>query len=210
MVLIKEQHYEKAMKLYKEQFIPREPLCRAVNLQWCEIIEHYMLDVFRKHLSLMFIDEKTGEPVAFRTISLISRDDDDNVEPPIPLPIQDLLQYIKHCDEQANFFDHFGVDDAFRFIALVVSQEYTRRGLATRILHAAVDMIRNLGFEQVVIKGEGSSNYSKRIYEKEGFKTLYEDVYATWEVDGRRPLLNTGEHKTIKIYGRVVTPDHAI
>lgn len=210
LVLITDEYYDKAIHLWREHFLPHEPLSKAVNLEWSDLVKAYVSGILQQHLSIMFLDEITDEPVAFRLISFTSRNDKIDLESDTPLNIQDMKQYLDYCDEQAQFFDHYGINEAFRFVALVVADKYKRRGLATQIFHAAIDLVRNFGFPEVCIKGEGSSNYSKKIYDREGFDTLYENVYDTWEVDGRRPFTNTGEHKSVKIYGRVVQQNEKV
>lgn len=71
-------------------------------------------------------------------------------------------------------------------------------------MRAAVFFIRNLELGDVVIKGEGTSNFSKRVFEKVGFEVLAEVVYADYKVDGKIVIHSTGEHKTGRLYGLFV------
>ena len=182
---------------------------KCLGVSWCKLLETYWLEALKLNLSLMLVDEETDEAIAFRTIMHIFKEDksdrkSEGEEPKVSDELKILKPFLLYCDKQADFFDHYGVTEAYRFLSLGVTQKYQRRGLATKIFHAAIDMVRNFGFDQIHIKGEGSSNFSKRIYEKEGFDILYEHMYDEWEVDGIKPLLNTGEHKSLKIYGKKI------
>ncbi|XP_045159270.2 uncharacterized protein LOC123524830 isoform X3 [Mercenaria mercenaria] len=205
LIRITEEYYDKALQLCREHFVPQEPLMKSVGAPWCEAIESYWLAALKLNLSLMLIDEDTDEAVGFRTIRYAFKDEELDFKGTIPEPSQVLLQYLLYCEEKASFFDHYGIQETIHFLSLVVAAKYQRRGYATKIFHAAIDMVRNLGLDQVYIKGEGTSNFSKKIYEKEGFAILYEHMYKDWEVDGEKPFSNTGEHKSMKIYGRKIT-----
>ncbi|XP_053381664.1 uncharacterized protein LOC123534187 [Mercenaria mercenaria] len=205
LVLITEEYYEKALELCRDYFVPDEPLNKAFGLQYTEEMESFWLQFLKLHLSLMFVDEETGEPIAFRTTNIASRGEKLDLNSIKTNSLREILRFIFYCDNEAGFFDYYGTDEAFNFLGLVVSRKYQKRGFATRIFRAAVDMIRHFGFDEVYIKGAGTSNYSKKIYEKEGFEILYETFYDNYEVDGRFPIQNTGEHKSMKEYGFKVT-----
>ena len=63
-----------------------------------------------------------------------------------------------------------------------------------------IDFVKDLEMGNV-IRGEGSSNFSQRIYEKLGFETLLEIQYEDYKQDGEFVFKNTGEHKPEKVYG---------
>ncbi|XP_060577433.1 uncharacterized protein LOC132734662 [Ruditapes philippinarum] len=202
LVRITEEYYEKAVNLCRDHFLPNEPLSKSVGLTWNEIIEAYWLEALQLNLSIMLVDESTDEAVGFRTIRYALKDDKLEFGVELPEELQILLDFTEYCDKQADFFDHYGVTETFHFLSLVVSPKYQRRGFASKIVHAAMELVKNLGIDNVYIKGEGSSNFSKKIYDKEGFDVLYEHMYDEWEVDGEKPFLNTGEHKSVKVYGK--------
>ncbi|XP_060575977.1 uncharacterized protein LOC132733353 [Ruditapes philippinarum] len=206
LVRITEEYYEKALNLCRDHFVPHEPLMKSLGVKWGDFIEAYWLKALKLNLSLMFVDEGTDEPIAFRTIMHIFKDDKFQFDAEqLSDELKILIDFALYCDKQADFFDHYGVTEAYRFLSLVVTQKYQRRGFASKIFHAAINLVRNFGFDEVNIKGEGTSNFSKKIYEKEGYDVLYEHMFDEWEVDGRKPFLNTGEHKSMKIYGKKIT-----
>lgn len=171
-------------------------------MQWTQELENFWMSSFRQNLSLMFIDEKNQEPVAIRTTRIARYDDKIDLKEIQSEPLKELLRYLIYTDQQADFFGHFGVKEAFHFLGLAVSEKYKQRGLAKCIFDMALDMLLNFEIDPVYVKVEGSSNFSKRIFENAGFETLYDLPFDKWEVDGRFPIQNTGIHKSMKVYGK--------
>lgn len=113
-------------------------------------------------------------------------------------------QFLKFCidgDAEADFFGHYGADEAFNFVAMAVKDDYRHQGLASEIFRTAVNMIKYIGHHPTFIKGEASSNFSGRIYAKYGFEELNEKLYDSYFVDGRILVQNTGVHKSLKQFG---------
>lgn len=113
-------------------------------------------------------------------------------------------RFVYYCnvgDAKADFFGHFGVDEAFHFLAMAVNDKYQRQGLAGKIFKVAVNMIRYIGHAPTYIKGEASSNYSKKIYAKHGFKELFQNPFDSYKIDGKCVICNTGEHTSMNFYG---------
>ncbi|XP_060602547.1 uncharacterized protein LOC132755670 [Ruditapes philippinarum] len=207
LVLVTEEYYEKTLELCRDYFVPDEPINKAVGLEYNDEMRSFWLQFLKLHLSLLFIDEESGEPIGFRTTNISCRDEKLDLCSIKSNPLREVLSFIAHCENESRFFDHYETDEAFNFLGLVVAEKYKRRGFATKLFRAALEMIRNLGFDEVYVKGGGTSNFSKKIYEREGFETLYEKFYDSYEVNGNFPIQNTGEHKSMKVYGLKVTPD---
>lgn len=112
-----------------------------------------------------------------------------------------FLYYCDVGDRQADFFGHYGVDEAFHFLAMAVRDTYQQQGLAGKIFKVAVNMIRYIGHIPTYIKGEASSNYSKSIYAKHGFQQLFENPFDSYKIEGHIVIAHTGEHKSMKFYG---------
>ena len=206
-MLVTEEYYKKTLDLCRDYFVPDEPINRAVGLEYNDEMRSFWHQFLKLHLSLLFIDEENGDPIAFRTTNITSCDEEFDPNSIKSEPLREVLGFIASCEKESRFFDYYGTDDAFNFLGLVVAEKYKRRGFATKIFRAAVEMIRNFGFEEVYVKGGGTSNFSKKIYEREGFETLYEKFYDTYEVNGKFPIQNTGEHKSMKIYGLRITQE---
>jgi hypothetical protein len=50
---------------------------------------------------------------------------------------------------------------------------------------------KELGLSPVCIKGEGTSNYSQRIFEKFDFETIHTMKYDEYKIDGEIVFKNT-------------------
>ena len=104
---------------------------------------------------------------------------------------------ISYCIKRANFYDHFGVTEIVHFIAFVVNSKYRRRGHASILMKAAIRYVHNLGFESVCTQGEGTSNFSQKIYETNEFEFLYESFHDNYNVNGEKVVCATKEHKSV-------------
>ena len=69
-------------------------------------------------------------------------------------------------DRSCNIFEHYGVDDVIHFYGFGVHGDFRRSGIGEKLMKAALSFVRNLDLGNVVIKGEGTSDYSKRVFEK--------------------------------------------
>ncbi|KAL4218872.1 hypothetical protein ACF0H5_021460 [Mactra antiquata] len=203
--IVTEEYYDKALVFMRDNFVLKEPMAVSVGLQWTPELEQIWIRCFKFNISLMFVDEKTGEIIAMRT-SKISRKG-ESVDPSTikEQPLRDVFDIFTHCERNADFFGKFGTTEAFHFYGLAVSEKYGRQGYGEKICRAAISMFRHLGFDPFYIRGEATSNYSKRIYEKVGLQEIFEQRYDTWIVDGRRPIQNTGIHESMKLYGMKLT-----
>jgi len=118
-------------------------------------------------------------------------------------PLKMLLTFTTYADEQADFFNHFGVDEAFQFWGLACADKYKHNGVASKLIHAQITWIQSLVMKWIVIKSEASSNYSKRIILSlpENVEVLYDLKFAGFKVNGEEILQNTGEHTSMIVCG---------
>jgi len=137
----------------------------------------------------------------FRTTRITRRTDHIDLEKIKSEPLKLLLNFTTYADEQADFFNHFRVDEAFHFLGLACADKYKRKGVASKLFHAQITWIRSLGMKGVVIKGEASSNYSKLIFLRENFEVLYDLKFAGFKVNGEEIIKNTGEHTSMIVCG---------
>lgn len=205
VVLITEEYYDQALKFAEDYFVKNEPLNKGLGMQWTNELKAFWMNSLSQNLSIMFINEDNGDTMAFRTTRIARYDDKLDLDQIQDQNLKDLVHYCTDSDQRADFFGHFRTEEAFHFFGLCVSDKYKQRGLGTQIFKIAVDMICKFGIDPVYIKVEGSSNYSKIIFEKAGFETLYDSSYEDWKVDGRVPIRNTGAHKSMKMYGLKMT-----
>lgn len=157
--------------------------------------------VFKKNLSLMYLDATSGDVIGVRAISTGKVTDNSSHEFK-DTGLRKTMAYFKYCADMAKFFERFDVTEQIHFLGMGVHACFRQRGFASQLISAAVLFVKNLGFESVCVQGEGTSNFSKKIYEKSGFDILFESQYVDYKVDGEQVVCNTGEHKSIKLYGK--------
>ena len=180
-------------------------------LAWCEdtttrimsgelISELIFTFSFRYNISLMLLADD-GDVMAIRTSRVLRYDEVPNDDAIQTTSLRLLNVFCHEGEAKFNFFDHFGAKECIHFFGLGTNDKYRRRHLATRMLNAGVAFAKHLGIDPIYIKGEGSNNYSKKVYENSGFEILHEERYDDFVVDGVRPLQNTGENKSLRYYG---------
>jgi ribosomal protein S18 acetylase RimI-like enzyme len=84
-----------------------------------------------------------------------------------------------------DVYKRFGVDTAVELLSLGTHRLYRQRGIANKMMEAALLFCEGLGLRY--LKGECSSIYSQKIYEKLGFETLH--------------TFNVYKHPSLRSYG---------
>ena len=107
-----------------------------------------------------------------------------------------LFTFEKQKDFDAN--DTVGLSVLFHLGNLAVHRKYRRQGLGFILFDTAVRLAKELGFK--AISGEGSSNYSQKLFEKVGFEPVLELPFVQYKYKGVRLSERTGEHTSFKIY----------
>jgi ribosomal protein S18 acetylase RimI-like enzyme len=158
----------------REHFITAENVHKVSGLKWTDEVKEVCLQAFQLNLSLMFVDEKTGCAAAVIRTAVQDKHSYDDIDEIQTKSLKDALYFNKICDDKADYFGHYGTNKAFHIEALAVAENYRRKGLATNIFKATVEMICNLEYDPTYIKVEGSSKYSKKIFENAGFEILSE------------------------------------
>ncbi|XP_045194425.2 uncharacterized protein LOC123550050 isoform X1 [Mercenaria mercenaria] len=179
LVLITEAYYELALTFARDYFMTEEPLNKALGMQWSDELKEFWMNSFKLNLSLMFLIEQDGAPIALRTTRIARYDDKLNIKAVKDERIKLMVQFLVHGDKEANYFEHFPTKEAFHFLGLGVAPKYKQCGYAAKIFNVAVDMIRNFGINPVYLKVEGTSNFSKRVFEKAGCEMLFEQRFDT-------------------------------
>ncbi|XP_060598336.1 uncharacterized protein LOC132752077 [Ruditapes philippinarum] len=200
LAVITTDRYEATYNIMGYHFTPDEPLSKAFGVTWVKDFEDMVNGILKQNISICMISRDTDEVMGVRVMSTMRRTD-----PPLDLSsmkyesLRDLFEFLHQKDNEVKFFDRYSVDECVHFNTLGVHKNFRRMGLGGRLIGAAVALSRELGFK--AITGEGTSNFSQRIYEKEGFETLAILPYDTYMYKGQ-PIINaTGEHKMTKIYG---------
>ena len=200
LAIITSDRYDETYDIMANDFTPDEPLCRSFGVTWNEDFRRTTYDNLIQNVSICMISKDSNEIMGIRIIGIMRKSD-----PPTDFsglqdePLKGLFTFLTHKDSQVNFFDKYDCDEAIHFFALGVNKNYRRMGLGGRLLAAAVAMSKELGFK--AIKGEGTSNFSQRIYEKQNFQTLLKMPYDSYIYNGKPIINGTGEHTMTKIYG---------
>lgn len=160
---------------------------------WLSALDHKM--------SLMVVNEDSGEIMGLRVIRVTNKDDHVDASEFKDEDVRKLLGIFEYS-EKFDFFSHYGIAEVFEFFGLGVVPKYRRQGLGTILMETGVKFLQNLGTGPSFIKGSASSNFSRRIYEKCKFDHLYEFPIEEYKVDGKVVFDNTGEHKTFTIFGK--------
>lgn len=197
LAIVTPDRYEEVYDILENHFIPDEPLCTSFGTPWDKAFKSVVDENLQQNLSVCMISKDTDEMMGIRLIGTMKRTD-----PPLEKtddPISALFEFMGHKDKEVDIFNHLGVDEGIHFFTLGVHRKYRQRGLASRLLLAAVALSKELGFKG--IKGEGTSNFSQRIYEKAGFETLATLPYDTYLTPAGHPIREkSGVHTCTKVY----------
>ena len=186
--------------------MPDEPLSRSLEMVFDEEIELFLRRLLRETLSVLLVSNTTDVIIAARISNISEKDvDSDAMKNLKNTKLVTIFNFLTQKDKELNAYDKYRVDKVVHFVMLGVDRRYRRRGIATKIMNAAITFYAEIGIEPVVVKGEGTSDFSKRIYEKFGFETLHEFPYVDYKIDGEVVFKNTGEHKSCKIFSKMIS-----
>ena len=201
---ILENRYQEALNFYRDMFVPDEPVMRSISFDFDEEFKGYVASGLKQNLSIALISDATGEIVGVRLMNILNKNvtfDTANLKSEKFKLIADFILYLRSL---ADVFEHYSVEDVIRFSAISVHRDFRCKGIGSKLMKAAISYVGNLGLGPVVVTGEGSSNYAKRIYEKCGFDSLAEVVFADYKADGHVVFQGLEEHKLERLYGKVV------
>jgi len=199
--IARDKHHEGTLKVFKEDFFMSEPICRSLEMDWTDAMDAYVMDKIKENMSLIAVDDVTGEIMGIR-ITAMSKKDEEPFDPSMTQDVKTIkaFTFLKYCNEKTDFFNRYGVSEAIEFVAVAVVGKYRKLGLGTKLMAGAVDVFRYLNLENMYVKSIGTSNFSQKIFEKVGFETVWQVAYEDYVVDGEVVLNNTGVHKTAVAY----------
>ena len=155
-------------------------------------------------MSLVLVSDNTDEIVAIRVTRISKRVEDFDWNKLQSEGLKKVIGLVHALQIQCNIYEHYNVEEAIEFVSLGVHRDYRKKGIGLKIMRAAIALIKNMELNGVIVKGEGSSNYSQRIYEKVGFDTHAEVFYDDHKEDGEVVFKNMGEHKSTIQYALFV------
>ncbi|XP_045211598.1 uncharacterized protein LOC123563083 [Mercenaria mercenaria] len=199
LVLVTEDLYQRALSIPKECFVYDEPLGKSIGIQWSDEFESLWLHTFEANLSIILVNEDNGEIMGMRATKLIKKGDHFDLDSLKDEKLRRIIEFMSYG--VTEFFNKYGIEEAFHFLGLGVAKKYRRRGLGKFLMQTAVKFLGNLGINPYYIKGEGTSNFSKKIYENCHFDIVMEYPFDEYKKDGNVVFDNTAEHKSMKVYG---------
>ncbi|XP_045198004.2 arylalkylamine N-acetyltransferase 1-like [Mercenaria mercenaria] len=199
--LISEECFPDMFKALKECFLTDEPLEKSLEMSWSSDVEDLWLSALRYRMSLMVVNENNGDIMGMRVIRVTKQSDHFNIDEIKDEKVRKIVDFFEYSSENFNFFAKYSISEMFEFFGLGVMPKYRRHGLGTLLVETGVKFLCNLQ-KPCYIKGSASSNYSKKIFEKCGFEMLAEFQFEDYKVDGKVVFDSTGEHKSLKVYGK--------
>ena len=142
--------------------------------------------------------------MAARTYSIGKKDKKLDTANLKPEGLRKIFECLDVLYNKCDLYQYYKVDEYLGFVALGVHKDYRRRGIGLKVQKAAVNLIKSFELGPIVVKGEGTSNFSKRIYEKLEFDVLVELMYEDHKENGEIVFQNTGDNKSVKLYGKVI------
>ena len=179
-------------------FMPDETICGAFGVVWNPFSEKKILSVLKHNLSIMAVSDDTNEVMGIRTCRVIKQSDKSDLSDVTYENVKAMWTFLGHKDEEIDLFSRVGVSEMFHFVTLGVHKKYRRRGLGSILLGAGIALAKEVGFK--AIRGEGTSSFSQRIYDKHGFETVIEIPYNQYRYQDGYLGERTGEHTSTKIY----------
>ena len=158
----------------------------------------------QQNLSLVLVSDTTGEIIAGRITTISNKKDKFDKDQFRTEGFKKMIDLYCHLLSFCNVYDRYNVDEVVQFFGLGVHRDYRQRGIGYRVMKAALAMIQNLELGAVLVKGEGTSNYSKKIYEKNGFENLAEVIYDDYKEDGEVVFKTEPDQKSERLYAKVV------
>ena len=201
--IIKEGRYEDMVDFCRRYYIPDEPIWNALNHKWDRTTEELILKSLSQNLTIAYVSNSTGEIVGAQVITIDNRYEQLDLEKYGNGPNAIRMDIvITRLNKLNNFYDFYGTDEVVHLWQLSVKTEERCKGIGTKVKKTVIECIKNINIGPVVIRVEGSSNYSKKIFDKLGFNYLAEVSLIDYEVNDEK--INTGEHKSLILYGKIV------
>ena len=193
--LIHEDQYADVIDFIANQFIKDEPMFTAFDVK----IQPYtdrLLWRLKWNISIMAVADETNEILGVFLCDVSKKGDRMDLNSLSDDNMRALFTFAKQKDFDAH--DTVDLSELFHLGNLAVHRKCRRQGLGFVLFDSAVRLAKELGFK--AISGEGSSNYSQKLFEKGGFELVLELPYFQYKYKGVCLSERTGEHTSLKIY----------
>ena len=203
-VLVTEEYYERGIWMAKNCFLPHDPLSKGLGIEWCDELEGMWINTFKQGLSVMIVNPNNGAPMCLRATRTDSPSGQPDLEQVENQSLLKMIKFHKYSESKIDFYKEKGAAWCIHFFGLCTSEAYRQQGLATTLMEFSLDLARNLEIVPLFIRGEGSSNYSQRIYEKLNFDLMNDIIYKDYNENGEQIIKDTGDHKSMAVYCFVI------
>ena len=203
-MIVREDLYAKTCEFMADHLFPDEPACKSISLTWNQELADVMMTVIKENISIALVSSTTDKIIGLRLIGIEKKDD---VFEPNECKLESMKRFLHFINYLASLFDlfnHFDVDEVFTLFGLSVHIDHRHKGLGHKLMQAALIFIKSLNVGPVVVKGDCSSSFSRRIYEKTGFELLREVPYTEYKIDGEIAIKNTGQHNYMTRFAKTV------
>ena len=184
----------------KEHFHPDETLCKSIGQTVDDELSNILMKNLSENLSVLLISNTTDEIIACRTMAIAKRNEAADGSKTENIKWVKIMDFLRHRYHEMDVFKRFNVDTAVAFIALATHRDHRAQGIASKLMQATLLFCKELGLSPVCIKGEGTSNYSQRIFEKFDFEAIHTMKYDEYKIDGEIVFKNTGDNESTKCY----------
>jgi GNAT superfamily N-acetyltransferase len=144
-----EKYYQDASKLIENFILPEETFCKALQISEKKAAARTLLDgyqeLFRKNLSLICIDNSSGELVGLNVLSVKSKQPQDKLKLNNDPDVAELRMTSKFTSSLFDVFEHYQIDHFLNANGLGVHQKYRGRGIAVELLKARVPLMKAIG-----------------------------------------------------------------
>ena len=174
-----------------------EPLFTALDLK----IEAYtgrLLWRLRQNVSIMAVEDKSNEIMGVFLCNVKKKSDKTDLASFSDESMREKFIFTSQKEPAYDIFARSGIDAVFYLGNVSVHNDYRQQGLGFILFESAVAFAKALGFKGIT--GEGTSNFSQKLFEKLGFETILRLAYSDYKYKQRYLCERTGVHTAMKTY----------
>ena len=187
MVLLTEDRFDEAMNFLKIHYIEDEPCARASGQKFTPDLKRYSFQSgFNCGLTVMMLEPGTNKIIAILVTDIEAKHHKEILVPDFinDEALKRDIQLENHVSEIADIFQKLGIDEILHFQYLSVHRNYRNQGVASQLLGFCLKMYEYLGISPLYAKVLCTSNYSRKVFEKNGFERVCGLNYNEYYVDG--------------------------
>lgn len=113
-----------------------------------------------------------------------------------------VLELLNQLSSSFNFYTMHNVDQVLHLVMVAVSEQFGRRGIASRLAQLSLRRARKEGIRVVVV--EGANMFAAKLLLKNGFELVNQILYNDFEYKNSKPLTTTGIHQRIVLLSQTL------